>query len=146
MTKPKVQFIKVNPEAKIPKYTTSGASGMDLHICETVIIPPGERKLVTTGLRIKVQEGFEGQVRPRSGNAAKLGITVLNTPGTIDHDYDGVLGVILYNTSKDEVTFNLHDRIAQLVVAPVIQATVEEVTDFGVTTERGAGGFGSTGL
>lgn len=143
---PIVKWIKLHPDAQIPKYTTEGAAGMDLHICERVDIMPGERKLVTTGLRIKIPVGFEGQVRPRSGLAAKQGITVLNTPGTIDSDYTGELKIILYNSSNETVTFMCPDRIAQLVISPVVQAANQEVIDFEETTERDTKGFGSTGV
>jgi len=142
--KPIVKFIKIHSEAKIPKYETVGAAGMDLSICEPVELLPGERKLVSTGLKIKIEDGFEGQVRPRSGNASKKGITVLNSPGTLDFDYTGPLMVILYNTSKEVVTFSGGDRIAQLVISPVVQADCVEVDTFDVVTERGEGGFGST--
>ena len=146
---PTVKFVKIHKDAQVPKYETSGASGMDLCICERVELKPGERKTVTTGLKIKIEDGFEGQVRPRSGNAAKKGITVLNTPGTIDMDYDfGELKVILYNSGTETVTFMCPDRIAQLVISPVIQAKTIELTedDIVVKSERGGAGFGSTGL
>lgn len=142
----KVKFFKTHEKAQIPKYAKEGDAGMDLCTIERFDLSPGERKLVDTGLRIKIQEGFEGQVRPRSGNALKKGITVLNTPGTIDSGYTGMLGVILQNNGKDTVTFMCPDKIAQLVIAPVVQAEVEEVfseKDLG-ETERGKGGFGST--
>jgi dUTP pyrophosphatase len=142
---PVVQFIKEHPDAVLPSYANDGDSGLDLSICERVEIGPGERKLVTTGLKVRIPYGYEGQVRPRSGNANKLGITVLNTPGTIDSTYRGTLKVILYNTSKETITFMCPDKIAQLVICPVSYAKVKFVDSFDETA-RNEGGFGSTGL
>ena len=143
----KVKFFKTHKDAIIPHYATKGAAGLDLSTIEDIEVWPGERCKVSTGLRIKISEGYEGQVRPRSGNALNKGITVLNTPGTIDCDYTGECNVILYNSSNDLVRFKKGDRIAQLIIAPVKQALIEEVfsaDDLGIT-ERGTGGFGSTG-
>lgn len=119
---------------------------MDLHLDnEAVDIHPGERRLLSTGLAIQIPQGYEGQVRPRSGLAVKHGVTVLNTPGTIDSDFTGELKVLIINHNMNERFIALRgDRIAQLVIAPVSQAIIEEVTDL-APTERGAGGFGSTG-
>ena len=110
-----------------------------------VSIPPLGRKKIPTGLRIEIPEGYEGQVRPRSGLAINFGVTVLNSPGTIDSDYRGDLDVVLVNLGTEIFTVKNGDRIAQLVVAPVLHAVLEETTLLSVT-ERGAGGFGSTGI
>jgi dUTP pyrophosphatase len=147
MIKPKVKFLKIHKGAKIPKYETAGAAGFDLSTAERFTLQPNERRTVTTGLKIKIQDGYEGQVRPRSGLAHKHGITVVNSPGTIDCDYTGELMVVLLNTGSEPVTFMCPDRIAQMVVKPVEQAVVEEVfnvEDLG-STERGSSGLGSTG-
>lgn len=150
ITGPKVSFIKDHIAAKLPVYSTGGAAGADLHAVfydglKSVTIEPLDRKLIATGLRIRVEEGFEAQVRPRSGLALKSGVTVLNTPGTIDEDYRGPVGVILMNLGEDAVTINEGDRIAQMVVAPAVRAAFDFVEEFD-ETERGEGGFGSTGV
>jgi dUTP pyrophosphatase len=131
----------------LPAYETIHAAGMDLRaaLTETVVLKPGERKLIPTGLQIAVPVGFEAQVRPRSGMAIKHGITMLNSPGTIDADYRGEVMVIAINHSTEPYIFNHGDRIAQLVVAPVTQVRVVQVDDLS-TTDRGEGGFGSTGV
>jgi dUTP pyrophosphatase len=134
----------------LPAYETSGAAGADLRANfpagqrDGVTLKPGERCLVPTGLRLAIPEGYEVQIRPRSGLALKHGITLPNSPGTIDSDYRGPLGVIMMNLGDGEVTIHHGDRIAQMVVAPVVQAQFEvvEILD---ETVRGAGGFGSTG-
>ena len=132
----------------LPAYETAGAAGMDLRAAVPEDHPmnllPGLRVLVPTGLVLEIPEGFEGQVRPRSGLALKHGITCLNTPGTIDSDYRGELKVILINHGDEEFTITRGMRIAQMVIAPVVQARIEERTHAGATA-RGAGGFGSTG-
>ena len=131
----------------LPAYETSGAAGMDLRAAvgvESVILTPGARAMVPTGLAIALPEGFEAQVRPRSGLAFKHGITQLNTPGTIDSDYRGELKVILINHGEEPFTVAHGDRIAQLVIAPVVQAVWAETETLGETA-RGVGGFGSTG-
>ena len=128
----------------LPAYATSGAAGMDVVAAETVTLQPGQRHAVATGLALAIPPGFEIQVRPRSGLALKHGITVPNTPGTIDSDYRGELKVILINHGPDAFAIARGDRIAQLVLAPVVQAAWDEVDELG-DTERGAGGFGSTG-
>ena len=147
MSQPTVKFLKIAPGAQIPKYQTPGAAGMDLCSVVRKTIGPGGREVISTGLRIKIAEGFEGQVRPRSGLAAKHGITVLNTPGTIDSDYTGELKVILQNNGKEVYTVICPDRIAQLVISPVVQAEVKEISEEDELgeTERGSGGLGSTG-
>ena len=133
----------------LPRYETPGAAGADIRANlpdrGRLVIAPGERVLVPTGLRVAVPEGFEMQLRPRSGLALKHGITLPNSPGTIDSDYRGPLGVIVMNTGAEPFTVAHGDRICQAVIAPVVQArfqTVETLDD----TARGAGGFGSTGV
>ncbi|RHG34741.1 dUTP diphosphatase [Fusobacterium varium] len=130
----------------LPKYETSGSAGMDVraNIEEPIILGSLERVLVPTGLKIAIPEGYEVQVRPRSGLAIKHGITLLNTPGTIDSDYRGELKVIMVNLSKDEYTINPQERIGQLVLNKVAQMELVEVDSLD-ETERGAGGFGHTG-
>ncbi|MBL8648192.1 MAG: dUTP diphosphatase [Sphingosinicella sp.] len=128
----------------IPALATSGAAGMDVVAAEDVIIPPGGRHAVATGFAFAIPEGYEVQVRPRSGLALKNGITCLNTPGTIDADYRGEVKVILANLGAEPFAVKRGERIAQLVAAPVQQAHFAEVDDLDETA-RGAGGFGSTG-
>jgi dUTP pyrophosphatase len=128
----------------LPAYATSGAAGMDVVSAEDVTLAPGTRHAVATGLILAIPEGYEVQVRPRSGLALKHGITVPNTPGTIDSDYRGELKVILINHGTQPFMIQRGDRIAQLVLAPVLQAAWEEVAELDAT-ERGEGGFGSTG-
>lgn len=130
----------------LPKYETPFSAGVDLraNLDAPIVLKPLERALVKTGLFIALPEGYEAQVRPRSGLAFKNGITVLNSPGTIDADYRGEIGVILVNLSQDEFTIQDGERIAQLVVAKHEQAEFTEVSELSETT-RGAGGFGSTG-
>ncbi len=135
---------KLNNEAVIPAYQTKEAAGFDLHSIEDVIINPGERKLIGTGLAFEIEFGYEVQIRPRSGLAYKHGITVLNTPGTIDSDYRGEIKVLLINHGSEPFEIKKGERIAQAVIAPVIQAEIVEVEELS-DTERGSGGFGSTG-
>lgn len=132
---------------QIPAYETEGSAGMDLraNIEEAVILKPLERAIIKTGLFIALPVGYEAQVRPRSGLAAKKGITVLNAPGTVDADYRGEIGVILVNLSNEDFTVNDGERIAQLVIAKHERANWQEVTVLD-ETERGEGGFGSTGV
>lgn len=127
----------------LPAYATVGSVGLDLCAAEDVVLEPLERKLVPTGLGVEIPEGFEGQVRPRSGLALKHGLALVNAPGTIDSDYRGELGVILINLGRAVVELHKGDRIAQLVICPV--ARVEVVEGDLTSTERGEGGFGSTG-
>jgi len=131
----------------LPRYATQDSAGMDLlaAVADAVTLAPGERRLVPTGLAIALPPGYEAQVRPRSGLALKQGITVLNAPGTVDADYRGEVGVILVNLGQEAVTLRRGDRIAQLVVAPVSRAAWQEVSSL-ATSERGTGGFGSTGV
>ncbi len=132
----------------LPDYETSGAAGADLRANfedrGSVLLKPGARTLVPTGLRIAIPVGYEVQIRPRSGLALKHGITLPNAPGTIDSDYRGPLGVIVQNGGQEDFVITHGDRIAQMVIAPVVQARIEVVTDLG-NTDRGSGGFGSTG-
>ncbi len=130
-----------------PAYETGGSAGMDLraNLNESVVLKPLERAIIKTGLFIALPNGFEAQVRPRSGLAAKKGITVLNAPGTVDADYRGEIGVILVNLSNEEFIVNDGERIAQLVIAKHERVNWQEVAVLN-ETERGAGGFGSTGV
>ena len=131
---------------ELPKYATEMSAGMDLraNINKTVILQPGERRLIPTGIHIGLPEGYEAQIRPRSGLAYKHGVTVLNSPGTIDADYIGDVGVILINHGNEPFPVNDGDRIAQMVIAQYTQATWDEVDEL-TQTERGEGGFGHTG-
>ena len=132
----------------LPRYETSGAAGMDLLAAlpenGATVLEPGKRMMVPTGMAIALPEGFEAQVRPRSGLAAKQGVTVLNTPGTVDCDYRGEVKVILVNLGDEPVTIERGMRIAQMVIAPVTRARLHKVETLD-ETDRGAGGFGSTG-
>jgi dUTP pyrophosphatase len=130
--------------AEIPAYQTEEAAGFDLHSIEDVVIAPQERKLIATGLAFDIPAGYEIQIRPRSGLAYKHGITVLNTPGTIDSDYRGEIKVLLINHSNEEFEIKVGERIAQAVIKEVIQAKFEEVEELS-ETKRGEKGFGSTG-
>ena len=132
----------------LPAYETPGAAGMDLRAAvaeeDPVVLRPGSREMVPTGLCIAVPDGFEAQVRPRSGLAARAGITCLNTPGTVDSDYRGEVKVILINLGEENFVIRRGDRIAQMVICPVVQAKWRETAVLD-DTQRGAGGFGSTG-
>jgi dUTP pyrophosphatase len=132
------------PPLELPRYMSEGAAGMDLRADETVALAPGERRLVPTGIAVAIPPGFEGQVRPRSGLAARHGVTILNAPGTIDSDYRGEVKVILVNLGQEPVRFERGERIAQLVIAPVARARVQAADGLG-ESGRGSGGFGSTG-
>jgi dUTP pyrophosphatase len=127
-----------------PSYATDGAAGLDIVAAEDLTLAPGQRHAVATGFAIAIPEGFEVQVRPRSGLALKHGITCLNTPGTIDHDYRGEVKIILANLGSESFEIRRGERIAQLVPAPVTRAKFAEVAELGATG-RGGGGFGSTG-
>ena len=142
----KVLIKKLNAEVELPAYKTKGASGMDLmaFIKEPVTLKPQKSCLVPTGISVAFQDDYEIQIRPRSGLAAKNSISVLNTPGTIDSDYRGEIKVILYNHGNSDFLINNKDRIAQMVLTPVIKMNLEE-TDNLPETIRGEGGFGSTG-
>ena len=136
-----------NSKHDLPKYQTELSAGMDLfaNIDESIILKPLERALVKTGLSIALPKGYEAQIRPRSGLALKNGITVLNTPGTIDADYRGEIGVILINLSSEKFTINNGDRIAQMVIAKHEQINWQQVNELN-ETHRGKGGFGSSGI
>ena len=142
----KVLIRKLSSEVKLPSYKTSGASGMDLmaFIKSSVIIKPKTSCLIPTGLFIAFSKNYEMQIRPRSGLAAKSNISVLNTPGTIDSDYRGEIKVIIYNHGNKDFLINNGDRIAQMILAPVMKMELEETNDLPKTI-RGKGGFGSTG-
>lgn len=133
-------------DLELPAYETADAAGMDLHaaVDGDVVVAPGARTLIPTGLAIALPSGYEAQIRPRSGLALKNGISLVNSPGTIDADYRGEVGVIVINHGDQDFTVSRGMRIAQMVVAPVIQAAWDEVDELPETT-RGAGGFGSTG-
>mgnify|MGYP001211406043 CR=1 FL=1 len=142
----KILIKRLSKEVSLPKYETSGSSGMDLsaNIDDNINIEPGETAIIPTGLALSIPKGFEVQIRPRSGLAAKQNISVLNTPGTIDSDYRGEIKVILINLGQDSFKVEKGLRIAQMVVSPVVQAQLTEVNDLSDTV-RGEGGFGSTG-
>ena len=146
-----LRCLRLRSTAILPAYQTAGAAGMDLCACAEnddeppITLLPGARKLVKTGLALAIPDGYEGQVRPRSGLALKQGMTLLNSPGTIDSDYRGEVGVILINLGEAPVTIKPGDRIAQLVICPVTRAALREVEVLDETI-RGAGGFGHTGV
>ena len=140
-----VKVLRTDPEAQLPAYAHPGDAGMDVRSVEEVTLAPGARALVRTGLVLELPPDAEAQVRPRSGLALKHGVTVLNTPGTIDAGYRGEVGVILINLGTEPFVVEKGMKIAQLVVAPVAQAEVVEVSAVDAT-DRGAGGFGSTGV
>tara|TARA_Y100000992_G_C21193953_1_gene456992 strand:- start:234 stop:671 length:438 start_codon:yes stop_codon:yes gene_type:complete len=142
----KVLIKKLDPSVKLPEYKTSGASGLDLmaFIKEPIEIKPKTSSLIPTGLSVAFSENYEIQIRPRSGLAAKKNITVLNTPGTIDSDYRGEIKVIIYNHGDENFLVNNGDRIAQMILAPVVKMELEEVNNLPESI-RGKGGFGSTG-
>jgi len=142
----KILIKKLNSRVKLPKYKTDGSSGMDLMalLDKPISIMPQKSELIPTGLSIAIPDNTEIQIRPRSGLAAKNNISVLNTPGTIDSDYRGELKIILYNHGSKEFVVKNEDRIAQMVLVPIIKATFEVVEELPETI-RGSGGFGSTG-
>lgn len=134
----------LDPGAQAPTYATAGAAGMDLRTLVEVRLEPLERKLVGTGVRVAVPPGYEAQVRPRSGLALRLGLGMVNSPGTIDSDYRGEIGLIMINFGSTAVEIPAGERLAQLVLARVARAELVQIEELDVT-ERGAGGFGSTG-
>lgn len=136
--------IVLSPDATLPEYASAGAAGMDLRSTAEVELQPGQRKLVPTGIKAAIPEGFEGQVRPRSGLAIKQGLSMVNSPGTIDSDYRGEIGVILINHGQDVVKLSKGERIGQLVICPVYRAEWQVVGELD-DTRRGEDGFGSTG-
>ncbi len=147
LDKPEIQFKKIRSDAILPVYMSELAAGLD--VCalpnETLCLAPGERVIVPTGLSVAIEPGYEIQVRPRSGLALHHGVTLLNTPGTIDADYRGEIGIIVINHGTENFLISPGDRIAQLVVSPVVQCRISEVNELSETV-RGTGGFGHTGL
>jgi dUTP pyrophosphatase len=137
--------ISLSEDATLPSYKTEGSAGLDLSCSEDFELEPLERKLIGTGIRIEVPQGFEAQVRPRSGLAIKQGVTMVNSPGTIDSDYRGEVKLIMVNLSQQKVSFKKGDRVAQLVICPVARVELEVVESLD-ETGRGEGGFGSTGV
>jgi len=131
-------------DVNLPSYAHPGDAGLDLYSAENYTLKPGERKIISTGIKMAVPEGFEAQVRPKSGLAAKHGISVVNTPGTIDSGYRGIVGVILINHGNEEFIIEKNMKIAQMVINKIEIADIEEVQELDDTT-RGEGGFGSTG-
>ena len=142
----KILIKRLSKEVSLPKYETNGSSGMDLaaDVDANINIDPGKTAIIPTGLALSIPKGFEVQIRPRSGLAAKQKISVLNTPGTIDSDYRGEIKVILINLGPEPFKVEKGLRIAQMIVCPIVQAQLKEVDDLS-ETERGKGGFGSTG-
>ena len=140
-----VKFRKIDPAAILPSYAHPGDAGMDMRSVEELVVEPGGRKLVRTGLVMMLPTGYEAQVRPRSGLALKNGVTVLNTPGTIDEGYRGEVGVILANFGAEPFRVEKGAKIAQIVIAPCTRAEIVETAEVDETA-RGAGGFGSTGV
>ena len=143
----KILIKKLHLDVNLPAYETSGSSGMDLqaYISEEIILKPGERKLIPTGLSVAIPENLEIQIRPRSGLAYKKGISVVNTPGTIDSDYRGEIKVLLINLGKEDFIIKKFERIAQMVACPSTKVVLSETNDL-PDTIRGEGGFGSTGV
>lgn len=148
MPEPIVEICRLPHSAglSLPAYATAGSAGLDLSaaVAGEVVLEPGDRALIPTGLSIGLPTGFEAQVRPRSGLALKHGVTVLNSPGTIDADYRGEVGVILINLGREPFTVHRGERVAQMVIAPVARAALAETASL-AASERGSGGFGSTG-
>jgi dUTP pyrophosphatase len=146
LSEPTIRFRRLRVQAVLPRYMTQGAAGMDLSSAADgpIVMEPGQRLGVPTGWSMELPQGYEAQVRPRSGISLRHGVTVVNAPGTIDSDYRGEIVVLLVNLGQEPYTIAPGDRVAQMVIAPVVQARVEEVTELSQTT-RGAGGFGHTG-
>jgi len=140
----KLKVKKLSKLAEIPQYQTEESAGFDLHSVDDVILKPFERKLIATGISFEIPKGYEIQIRPRSGLAYKHGITVLNSPGTIDSDYRGEIKILLINHSDEDFEIKVGERVAQAVIQKVYQASFEEVEDLN-STVRGVAGFGSTG-
>lgn len=142
-----IKRLKKDHPVSLPQYMTEGSSGMDLFasLAQEVTLVPGERKLIPAGISVAIPEGFEGQIRPRSGLAIQKGIGIVNGPGTIDADYRGEVGVLLINFGMEPFTIRNGDRIAQMVISPVTRVTLEEVDDLPPTRRQG-GGFGHTGI
>jgi dUTP pyrophosphatase len=146
-TAPMLRVKKKNEKVPLPEYETGGSAGLDIRafIPSDLTIHPMGRAKIPTGLFLEIPKGYEAQIRPRSGLALRWGITVLNSPGTIDSDYRGELEVVLINTGSESFTVKNGDRIAQMVISPVVRASISEVERLS-ETERGSGGFGSTGI
>ena len=142
-----VKITRCRSEARLPRYMTEQAAGMDLYAAldDDVVLQPGQRVMVPTGIAIALSSGYEAQVRPRSGLAAKYGVTLVNSPGTIDADYRGEISVIIINHGEADFTINNGERIAQMVVAPVLRCHWNLVENL-EASERGSGGFGHTGV
>jgi len=145
--KVQIKRLRENGAIQMPRYMTEGSSGMDLfaYLETDMILEPGERRLVPTGISVAIPEGFEGQIRPRSGLAIQKGIGIVNGPGTIDADYRGEIGILLINLGKEDFRIRHGERIAQMVISPVVRAILEEVDDLSPTGRQG-GGFGHTGM
>lgn len=143
----KIKRLRGNENGPIPAYMTEHAAGLDIcaHLEENVVIPPGQRRLIPTGLAVAIPDGFELQVRPRSGLAIRDGVTLVNTPGTIDADYRGEIGILMINHGENPISIKNGQRIAQLVLSMVYKATFEEVDEL-PSSDRQEGGFGHTGL
>jgi len=142
-----IKRLKKDHPVSLPQYMTEGSSGMDLYasLNQEVTLEPGERKLIPAGISVAIPEGFEGQIRPRSGLAIQKGIGIVNGPGTIDADYRGEIGVLLINFGKEPLSIRNGDRIAQMIISRVYRVTLEEVDDL-PSTRRQGGGFGHTGI
>lgn len=140
-----IKIKKICQNAIVPQYAHHNDAGMDLFSTDNVIIMPGEIKLIHTGIAVELSDNVEAQIRPRSGLALKNGITVLNSPGTIDAGYRGEIGIIIINHGKESFEINVGTKIAQMVIAPIIHATIQEVVEL-EKSDRGHGGFGSTGV
>ena len=140
-----LRITRIHPDAQLPAYAHPGDAGMDVCACERVVLAPMSRALVPTGLQIALPPGTEAQIRPRSGNAFKHGVTVLNTPGTIDEGYRGEVKILLANLGAETFVVEPGMRVAQMVVAPVLRVNIEEAATLDATA-RGEGGFGSTGV
>lgn len=142
-----IRRLKKDHPVSLPQYMTEGSSGMDLYasLNQEVTLEPGERKLIPTGISVAIPEGFEGQIRPRSGLAIQKGIGIVNGPGTIDADYRGEIGVLLINFGKEPFSIRNGDRIAQMIISRIYRVTLEEVDDL-PPTQRQGGGFGHTGI
>ena len=145
VTSARLKVKKLSKKAEIPSYQSEGASGMDLHALENVVVNPGDTVLIRTGIAFDIPKGFEVQIRPRSGLSAKTGLIIPNAPGTIDHDFTGEIKVIMRNTSNKFEIIDAGSRIAQAVLAPVTRAEILEVNEL-KETKRSNQGFGSTGL
>ncbi len=141
----KLQVQRVVEDVKVPSYAHEGDAGMDLYAAEEYVLKPGERKLINTGIKIALPVGYEAQIRPKSGLALKHGISIVNTPGTVDSGYRGLVGVIAINHGSEDFKIEKNQKIAQMIINKVETAEVEEVPDLN-DTSRGEGGFGSTGL